>query len=96
MNGSTRKPRGGAAVLVKVSLGGGVQEFETEDGLFTEVSKHLSEHFRLAFTTPRYPGKLFNDIGSIAIGDTLAAQQILVRTYIYPPYTDPATKFIFE
>ena len=81
VNGSTRKPRGGAAVLVEFPLEGeGFQDFETKDGLFTEVSKHLSERFRLAFTAPCYSGKLFNDIG--CIGDTLAAQQILERTYI--------------
>ena len=66
---------------LKVPLEGeGFQEFETNDGLFTEVSKHLSERFRLAFTAHCYSGKLLNGTGFI--GDTLAAQQILEKTYI--------------
>ena len=39
-------------------------------------------------------GKLFDDIGFI--GDTTCAQQILDSTYVFPPDTDPATKFFLE
>ena len=93
VNGSTQKPRGGVAVLVKVPLEGeGFQEFETKDGLFLEVSKHSSERFCLPFTAPCYSGKLFDDTGFI--GDTFASQQILDGTYVYPPDTDSTTKFL--
>ena len=38
---------------------------------------------------------IFGDIGFIA-GDTLAAHHTLEGTYVYPPDTDPATKFLPE
>ena len=39
-------------------------------------------------------GNLFDDIGFI--GDTTCAQQILNGTYVSPPDTDTATKFLLE
>ena len=39
-------------------------------------------------------GKLFDDIGFI--GDTECADQNLNSTYVLPPDTDPATKFLLD
>ena len=73
----------------------GVEEVETEDGVFGTVSRHLAEQFRLSFLAPCCkPGKLFDDIGFL--GDTEAASRILLGTYDFPPDTDPATRLLFE
>ena len=79
---------------VRVITENGVETHETEEGIFGEVSKNLSQRFRLAFTAPCYSGELFDDIGFI--GDTAAAKAILEGTYVYPPGTDPATKLLLE
>ena len=94
MNRSTKKPRGGQVLSVKVQVGDATEKYDTEDGIFGAVSSHLAERFRLAFSAPCMKGKLFDDIGSI--GDTTCAQQILDGTYVFPPDTDPATKFLLE
>ena len=39
-------------------------------------------------------GQLFDDIGFI--GDTTCANQVLDGTYVFPPDTDPAIKFLLE
>ena len=70
------------------------EKVETEEGIFSHMSKHLSERFRLAFTSKYYSGKFFDDVGFI--GDTEAAREILEGTYDYPPDMDPATWLLFE
>ena len=79
---------------VRVENGDNTEEVETEDGIFSHVSKHLSERFRLAFTAKSYSGKFFDDVGFV--GDTEAARNILEGTYDYPPDLDPATRLLFE
>ena len=73
---------------------GGTEEFKTEEEVFTQVSKSLTERFRLAFTAKCHEGQLFDDIGFI--GDTAAARQILAGTYVFPADTDPATMLLLE
>ncbi len=62
----------------------------TEDGIFVQVSSHLSERFCLAFSALCYCGKLFNGLGFM--GDTSAAQVILEGTYKFPANTYLATR----
>ena len=50
---------------MRVENGDNTEEVETEEGIFSHVSKHLSERFRLAFTAKCYSGKFFDDIGFI-------------------------------
>jgi len=91
----TNKPnQGGAVYDVRIKQGDNTVEVNTEDGIFTHVSEHLSERFRLAFSAPCYRGGLFDDVGFI--GDTAAARAILEGTYVYPPDTDPATRLLLE
>lgn len=74
--------------------GKGVDEFNTDEDVFLQVSKNLSERFRLAFSAPSYSGNLFDNFGYI--GDTEATQKILEGTYAYPEDTDPATRLLCE
>ena len=69
-------------------------DVDTEDEIFTHVSKHLSERFCHLFSAPCYSGVLFDDIGFT--GDTEAVRSILEGTYVYPPNTDPATRLLLE
>ena len=81
VNRSSKKPSGQAPVAVGVETPDqGYEEFTTEDDVFLQVSKNLSERFRLAFTAPSCSGKLFDDIGFI--GDTQAVKEILEGTYV--------------
>ena len=84
--------QGGAVYDIRVQQGGSTVEVNTEDGIFTHVSKHLSEGFHLTFSAPCYSGGLFDNIGFI--GDTEAARFILEGTYVYPLDTDPETKLL--
>ena len=74
------------------SAEGEVEEYETEDAIFSKVSTHLADRFRLAFTAPSDSGQLFDDIGFV--GDMEAARAILEGTYEYPSDIDPATKLL--
>ena len=78
------KPRCGQVLSVKVdledSLGESTKEFTTEEGVFLQVKKNLSECFRLAFTALSCSGACFDDIGFL--GDMEAVQQILEGTNI--------------
>ena len=94
VNRSTTKPQGGQVLSVKVKTGEITEKYDTEDGIFGAVSIHLAERFQLAFSAPCMRGKLFDDIGFI--GDTTCAQQVLDGTYVFPPDTDRATKFLLE
>ena len=93
-NRTTKKPRGGQVLSVKVHVGELTETYDTEDGIFGAVSSHLSKRFRLAFTAPCMKGKLFNDISFI--GDRTCAQQILDGTYVFSPDTDAATIFCWK
>ena len=88
VNYSAGTPHGGAALSVKVKVNEEMEEFHTEGEVFLQVSSHLSERFRLAFTAGCFKGQLFNDLGFI--GNAHVAQQILEGTYNYPPDVDPA------
>ena len=68
VNRSTKKPRGGQVLSVKVQAGDATEKYDTEDGIFGAVSSHLAERFCLAFSAPCMKGKLFDEIGFI--GDT--------------------------
>ena len=94
VNRTTKEPRGGQVLSVRVQVGDATERHDTEDGIFGAVSNHLAERFRLAFSAPCMSGQLFDDIGFI--GDTECAQQILEGTYVFPPGTDPATQFLLE
>ncbi len=93
---STKKDQGGAVYSVRVQSHSTDDDevYETEDGIFKNVSTHLAERFRLVFSAPCHSGKLFDNIGFI--GDTEAAQQILEGTYEYEEGLDPATRLLFE
>ena len=68
-----KKDQGGAVYSVCVQSDAAAKDevYKTEDGIFSNVSVHLSKRFRLAFSAPCHSGKLFDDIGFM--GDTEAA-----------------------
>ena len=94
VNRSTKKAQARQVLAVKIKTDAGPQTFDTEEGIFSEVSTHLSKRFRLAFTAPCMSGELFDDISFL--GNTDCAQQILEGTYVYLIGVDPATKFLME
>jgi hypothetical protein len=87
VNRSTKKPRGGQVLSVKVKTGETTEKHDTEDGIFGAVSIHLAERFQLAFSAPCMRGKLFDDIGFI--GDTTCAQQAIDGTCVFPQIQTP-------
>ncbi len=96
---STWKPWGGLTIAVKVphkDSAGKDQytKYKTEDGTFLAVSKTLVEQFQSALVAQCYHGTFFEEIGHLADGPV--AQQIILGTYQYPPYLDPATRLLFE
>ena len=98
VNYSTWKPRGQSDMSAKVPNDTtdteDFDEFHTKKEVFEQVSKHLSERFRLAFSTPYHSGQLFDNIGFV--GDTDCARQILEGSYVFPSDTNPAMKLILE
>jgi hypothetical protein len=75
---------------VKVpTVGDGYVEYKTQEGVFQAVSATLVERFQMALVAQCHRRTFFKDVGHLAVG--LAAQQILERTYVYPPDLDPAT-----
>jgi len=98
VNYSTKNPRGRNILSVKVPIHGGdgdeYEEFHTKGEIFEQVSKNLSERFRLAFTAKCQEEKRFDDIGFL--GDTDCARQILKGAYTFPSDTDPATHLLLE
>jgi hypothetical protein len=94
INHTTRPPRGGAPITLRVEAGQTVNTYSTEHEMFEHTSDHLSQRFRLADSAPCYQGQLFDDLGFM--GDTKCAQKILKETYDYPPDTDKWTKKIFQ
>ena len=94
INHTTRPPRGGAPITLRVQAGTTVNTYSTEHEMFEHTSDHLSQRFRLAHSAPCYRGQLFDDLGFM--GDTECAQKILEGTYQYPPDTDEWTKKILQ
>jgi hypothetical protein len=94
INYTTRPPRGGNPLAVRVQSGSIVTTYDTETEVVGHTLDHLSEHFCLAYFAPCYQGQLFDDLGFM--GDTECSQQILEGTYEYPPYTDIWTKKRFQ
>ena len=95
VNRSTKKPRGGLTIAVKVPKpDGGADEYNTKEGVFTAVSKTLNERFQSALVAQCHRGSFFEDIGHLADGPV--AQQILEGTYVYPVDLDPPTRLLFE
>ncbi len=80
--------------MVQSKSDAGQVYYTIEDGIFGQVSLHLSERFCLAFYAPCYRGKLFSNLKFM--GDTSAAQAILEGTYKFPNNTDPATRLLME
>jgi len=94
VNYTTRQQQGGQVFSVQVEHDDGPILVDDEKGVFLNVSEHLSERFRKAFTAPSLSGPLFDDIGFL--GDTEQVQQILEGTYVFPEGTDPATRLLLE
>ena len=94
INHTTRPPRGGAPITLRVQAGKTVNTYTTEHEMFDHTSEHLSQCFRLAHSAPCYRGQLFDDLGFT--GDTECAQKILEGTYEYQPDTDEWTKKILQ
>jgi len=94
INHTTRPPRGGAPITLRVQAGQTVNTYSTEHEMFEHTSEHLSQQFRLAQSALCYRGQLFDDLGFT--GDTECAQMILEGTYEYPPDTDIWTKKILQ
>jgi hypothetical protein len=94
INYTTRPPRGGNPLLVRVQTGPVIETYNTEDKVVGQTSNHLSKRFCLAYSAPCYRGKLFDDLGFT--GDTECAQQILEGIYDFPPDTDIWTKKILQ
>jgi hypothetical protein len=90
INNTTRAPREGNPLAVRVQSGPIVTTYDTKTEVVGHTSDHLFECFQLAYSAPCYPGQLFNDLGFI--GDTECSQQILEGTYEYPPNTNIWTK----
>jgi hypothetical protein len=93
-NHTTRPPRGGAPITLRVQAGTTVNTYSTEHKMFEHTSDHLSQRFRLAHSAPCYRGQLFDDLGFM--GDTECAKMKLERTYDYPPDTNKWTKKILQ
>ena len=94
INHTTRPPRGGAPITLRVQSGTTVNTYTTEQEMFEHTSDHLSQRFRLAHSAPCYGGQLFDDLGFT--GDTECARMILEGTYDYPPDADRWTKKILQ
>jgi hypothetical protein len=94
INHTTRPPRGGAPITLRVQAGQTINTYSTEHEMFEHTSDHLSQWFRLAQSAPCYQGQLFDDLGFT--GDTVCAQKILEGTYNYPPDTNEWTKKILQ
>ncbi len=62
INHTTRPPRGGAPITLRVQAGTTVNTYSTEHEMFEHTSDHLSQRFRLAHSAPCYRGKLFDDL----------------------------------
>jgi len=94
INHTTRPPRGGAQITLRVQAGTPVNTYSMEHEMFEHTSDHLSQWFRLAHSAPCYRGKLFDDLGFT--GDTECVKMILEGTYDYPsaPDTDKWTRTI--
>jgi hypothetical protein len=95
INKSTCKAQGGLAVAVKIPMAdGGHIKYKTKDGVFEAVSPIIQEWFQLTLVEQCHQGTFFEDVSHLAYGP--AAQQILDRTYKYPPDLDQATRLLFE
>jgi hypothetical protein len=94
INHTTRPPRGGAPITLRVQAGTTINTYSTEHEMFEHTSDYLSQRFRLAHSAPCYQGQLFDDLGFM--GDTECAKMILEGTYDYPPDTDKWTKKILQ
>jgi hypothetical protein len=68
--------------------------YDTKQEFVVHTSNHLSHRFHLAYSASCYQSQLFDDIGFM--GDTDCSQQILERTYEYPPDTNIWTKTILQ
>jgi hypothetical protein len=94
INYTTRPPRGGNPLSVRVQSWPLVTTHDTKAAVVEHTSDHLSEHFHLTYSAPCYRGQLFDNLGSM--GDTECLQQILEGAYDYPSNTDIWTKKILQ
>jgi hypothetical protein len=94
INHTTWPPRGGNPLTIRVQSGPDIKTYDTEQEVVAHTAGHLLECFRLAYSAPCYRGQLFDDLGFM--GGTVCAQQILKRTYDYPPDTHIWTKQILQ
>jgi len=94
INHTTRPPRGGAPIKLRVQAGKNVNTYSMEHKMFEHTSDHLSQWFRLAHSALCYRGQLFNDLGFT--GDTECTQKILEGMYKCPPDTHEWTKKILQ
>ena len=75
INYSTRPPRGGAPLAIRVETPTTVETHDTEETIFEHAAEHLSLGFRLVNSAPIYSSSLFEDIGHL--GDMQCAPDIL-------------------
>ncbi len=94
INNTTRPPRGGNPLSVRMQFGPVTETYDTEDEVVGHTSNHLSKRFHLAYSALCYHGKLFDDLGFM--GDTECAQQTLEGTYDISPDTNIWTKTILQ
>jgi hypothetical protein len=92
---STRPPRGGNPIAIRVQTPSSVQLYDTENTVNQHTFSHLSLWFWLAYSAPIYLSlTLMNDLGHL--GDTECAREILNETYTFPPNTDKWTIKILQ
>ena len=96
LNYSMAKPKGRSVRVVSVEIpGGGVREVEgqaeVENVLWSNIH---NQRFYLGEQAPICKGQMRNAFGYLAT--TIAARQVLARTYTYPAEFDQATKELCE
>ncbi len=57
INHTTRPPRGGAPITLRVQAGTTINTYSTEHKMFEHTSDHLSQRFCLAHSAPCYRGQ---------------------------------------
>ncbi len=81
INHTTRQPRGGAPIMLRVQAGTNVNTYSMEHEMFEHTSDHLFQRFRFTHSAPCYQGQLFDDLGFM--GDTECTRMILEGVSIY-------------
>ncbi len=56
INHTTRPPRGGNPLSIRVQSGPDIKTYDTEQEVIAHTADHLSERFRLAYSAPCYHG----------------------------------------